>query len=637
MKHIETALNNYINQPDTDYAALISGEWGSGKTYFIKNTWKPTPKVGEEKFELINISLYGISNVKEISKIIFAEKNPKTAKIIKYGGPLLKLISRGLEVSDYLSFDLDENSKDDKKITVKQDKINDNIGEILNSGTENLQSKQSIKNRNIILCFDDLERRDAALSLKQIVGYINNFVENGIKVIVLANEVELKEFEDLKEKTFGLSLKFKPTKKESLTAIIEANYKNESDFKALLIQKSDLIFEVFFANSSNLRILKFALSHFFEIFGFIEKERKKGTFKYLDYDELYDDLLRFTLAISIEYRNGNISFENRREIDYYCTYKFEFFKNESKESVFDEEENKKESSEYYEKFLRKYYKKGKTFEFYEFIYIYVTGGDLDNDKLIAELSKIDENIIKPAEIEFKKIPNIYKDIRFDDDSCEMDDETLKHILLNIKEYALKGCYDELDRYVRVCEKIYQYDKAYHLDYSIFCENLLKTLKETVLPSLSLEKVTDFETNRFFISLANDTTYSTAAFVKSIYNLIDIWKKEKDKEMLSKCHNMEDLLNSLEKNKFQPTLQEMNEIGLYNFLEKASNKTLKSFIESLEEIYAKDHEVIRENKKAIVELYTKIDNREINESQYIRNFNFELIKLKLQNLISKVSD
>ena len=32
------SIEDYINTPITDYAIMISGEWGIGKTYFLKNT-----------------------------------------------------------------------------------------------------------------------------------------------------------------------------------------------------------------------------------------------------------------------------------------------------------------------------------------------------------------------------------------------------------------------------------------------------------------------------------------------------------------------------------------------------------------------------------------------------------------------
>ena len=35
-KHIETYLDQYLNIEKPDYAVMIKGEWGCGKTYFIK-------------------------------------------------------------------------------------------------------------------------------------------------------------------------------------------------------------------------------------------------------------------------------------------------------------------------------------------------------------------------------------------------------------------------------------------------------------------------------------------------------------------------------------------------------------------------------------------------------------------------
>jgi predicted AAA+ superfamily ATPase len=35
---ILTIIKDYIKEPNTDYAILINGAWGSGKTHFLKNS-----------------------------------------------------------------------------------------------------------------------------------------------------------------------------------------------------------------------------------------------------------------------------------------------------------------------------------------------------------------------------------------------------------------------------------------------------------------------------------------------------------------------------------------------------------------------------------------------------------------------
>ena len=37
---IVSIITDYLNREETDYALMINGVWGSGKTFFIKNTLK---------------------------------------------------------------------------------------------------------------------------------------------------------------------------------------------------------------------------------------------------------------------------------------------------------------------------------------------------------------------------------------------------------------------------------------------------------------------------------------------------------------------------------------------------------------------------------------------------------------------
>ena len=67
---IESILD-YVRSDYTDYAIMINGEWGSGKTYFWNNQVKKkieSLKLNGKKFTTIYMSLYGISNLEEISK-----------------------------------------------------------------------------------------------------------------------------------------------------------------------------------------------------------------------------------------------------------------------------------------------------------------------------------------------------------------------------------------------------------------------------------------------------------------------------------------------------------------------------------------------------------------------------------------
>lgn len=75
-------IKSYIAEKLYNYAVMIDGEWGSGKTYFVKNTLIPSLKEKEQEKKknlnynarkFIYISLYGIKNVDDIGKQIYME------------------------------------------------------------------------------------------------------------------------------------------------------------------------------------------------------------------------------------------------------------------------------------------------------------------------------------------------------------------------------------------------------------------------------------------------------------------------------------------------------------------------------------------------------------------------------------
>lgn len=60
-KYIEPLLD-YM-KADCDYAYLLDGRWGSGKTYFVNHDLKNALK--EKGFRLIHTSLYGKTSINE--------------------------------------------------------------------------------------------------------------------------------------------------------------------------------------------------------------------------------------------------------------------------------------------------------------------------------------------------------------------------------------------------------------------------------------------------------------------------------------------------------------------------------------------------------------------------------------------
>lgn len=66
-QEIISGIKVYINEYCSDYAVMLNGSWGSGKTYFVKNELIP---VLEEMKAVIYISLFGIKCVDDLINVI---------------------------------------------------------------------------------------------------------------------------------------------------------------------------------------------------------------------------------------------------------------------------------------------------------------------------------------------------------------------------------------------------------------------------------------------------------------------------------------------------------------------------------------------------------------------------------------
>ena len=86
MEDLVESILDYVRADYTDYAIMINGEWGSGKTYFWNNRIRnkiESLQLNGKQYTTIYMSLYGISNLEEISKKIFIETSQLMDKNVR--------------------------------------------------------------------------------------------------------------------------------------------------------------------------------------------------------------------------------------------------------------------------------------------------------------------------------------------------------------------------------------------------------------------------------------------------------------------------------------------------------------------------------------------------------------------------
>lgn len=285
---IDKIITDYVLAKDTDYAIMIDGEWGAGKTWYWENVLAeqikriPTKDHTTEKpstYKVAKISLFGIGSADDLRIKIFEETNSFFVnKKVKTGAKLA-----GLFVNKVAGiFNVSEtNAKD----------------------LSNLLDVFSVNLEHYVLCFDDLERIKTSL-LIELLGYINTLVEQEkVKVVFICNESELKhiDYRKYKEKI----VRFTHTIKADIAEMVLefAKDRNEDYFKYLSARKDLIAFVFQKGNCSNLRTLKFNIDIYEHIYDLIVKTIQPDNEHRVN--AIADYMLLLSMVYSIEYRRDN--------------------------------------------------------------------------------------------------------------------------------------------------------------------------------------------------------------------------------------------------------------------------------------------------------------------------------------------
>ncbi len=54
------AIKRYLEDPTDDYAIMITGAWGCGKTHFVENRLKT--EIGADGWRVVRISMFGVQS-----------------------------------------------------------------------------------------------------------------------------------------------------------------------------------------------------------------------------------------------------------------------------------------------------------------------------------------------------------------------------------------------------------------------------------------------------------------------------------------------------------------------------------------------------------------------------------------------
>lgn len=350
----------YLDNTTYSYAYMLDGSWGSGKTFFVKEKLIPaiyqhekekqamTSKYEEKR--VLYVSLYGIKDTEEISRLLYLELHRITAADFTK--------DKNLEIS--------ENKK--AKITswigtgvkIASDVVKDIKGIDIESIIDKISAGFSLK--NCIFIFDDLER--TSCNINDILGYINNFIEHDeIKVLLIANEEEIntvsqldtnpeellvclqdnldfgfidsdnetkeqvfyrrhglgtenpngkvsldklmkrveavfarnQAYKQIKEKVVGETVKYRPFYLDMIKILTEKNLKDNDKLQRIVLDKAEKINEIaVYYDHFNLRTFLFFLSKMMTIYSCLQ-----------EHPQTIEKMVDYIFLVSIKFKTGN--------------------------------------------------------------------------------------------------------------------------------------------------------------------------------------------------------------------------------------------------------------------------------------------------------------------------------------------
>lgn len=296
-ENIVNSLEQYVKDVNPQYAILLSGSWGCGKTHFIE-AWMdqynqshniPTSKkhiFRKQKAEIvirpIKVSLFGLQTNTELIETINRELSPVVFNLKKYGLIAAKVVSRltlktdafeGVKNPIEAEFSaLDALFPDNTNVSIKGDKL---------------------------LVFDDIER--CKIPIAELFGFIDLLLHKyQCKIIIIGDETkydgkEKNIYDQYKEKIIGQTLVVQKDANAAFKAFTKELEGISKSAATFVKENQECVLDTFNASGySNLRSLKQSLHQF----AFLYAQLKAGA------EDFKRELLANYVAISMELHNN---------------------------------------------------------------------------------------------------------------------------------------------------------------------------------------------------------------------------------------------------------------------------------------------------------------------------------------------
>lgn len=202
-----------LGERSKNKVVMISGKWGSGKTYF----WKDIKENKLTDIPDVYVSLYGKDSIEQIEKDLMFKAYKLSVGATK-------------DESDFIEKTFSTFSRASKGIdSIFGTKI-DTLFKIVEDANDNSKLKNAAKiiNDGLIICFDDFERKSSKIDLNDLFGFITNLsLDFSCRIVIILNSDaftgdEAYVFKTVKEKTVDKFFQYNPSQQYLYNEIKES-------------------------------------------------------------------------------------------------------------------------------------------------------------------------------------------------------------------------------------------------------------------------------------------------------------------------------------------------------------------------------------------------------------------------------
>lgn len=266
--HLEQYLAYYVGRLKPGYAVLVTGDWGSGKTFQVKHALPDT--------HAHYVSLFGLASQEDVEAQVFAKMFPRASAFKRFAEKV-----------------------DDTEINIPV------WGTVGTGGLAGLLAGSFIKNEVDLskpLIFDDLER--CTIPNEVLLGLINRYVEHhGCRVIVIAHDTKIvKTFAENKEKVFGQTLQIEPNVEEAFNEFTRC-FARPNVPDPLGNKRREILAMFKESEATSLRVLRHVVEDAGRLVDALEP-------RHLSNDMAIIELVRLFSALAIEVRSHRLQRED---------------------------------------------------------------------------------------------------------------------------------------------------------------------------------------------------------------------------------------------------------------------------------------------------------------------------------------